>query len=833
MKRKLTPKFRISIGLVSLVVSLQLGALLLGLIPNQQSEIRRGRAMLAESIALTTSRFVTTSEIDRIEKHLNTLVRRNADLLSAAIRRKDNVAVATVGKHDKHWVSMVGDFSSDAQVRVPLYSANNRWGQLELRFRDTNKVGSTFGMSPVITLMLFMSAGSFLAFYVYMGKMLTQLDPSQANPPRERSALDTMAEGLLVVDLKGRIVLANSAFAETFNADVNELLGQDAQHFGWQRTDGTAMPAEDAPWTKCLESGESQRNVPVHLHLPDLGWRCFMVNCTPVMSTGGKHGGTLVSFDDVTQLELKKQELGKAKEEADAANRAKSEFLANMSHEIRTPMNAILGFTDIIRRGYGVSRQDPRKYLDTIHSSGKHLLNLINDILDLSKVEAGKLEVEQVSCEPHVIIHEVVQVLSMKAEQKGIALEFTPTEPLPATIVSDPSRLQQIITNLAGNAIKFTESGGVYLRACVVTDDEPKLRIEVQDTGIGMTAEQLKRIFDPFSQAESSVTRRFGGTGLGLSISLRFAEALGGEITVESTPGEGSTFIVTIATGSLDGVTMLDPEALEFHASSTSDTHESWKFDDGHILVVDDGAENRELVSLLLQQAGLKVSCAENGKIGLDLASENKFDLILMDMQMPVMDGPTATRAIRKLGVDTPIYALTANAMKGFEKECLDAGCNGFLTKPIDIDLLYSTVGKELEGAKFVEDSPKLLGPEPEPAKQEIASGDEASPIYSSLPDDPDFYSIIEEFVDRLQGQLDLMDECCEDADFHQLAKLGHWLKGSGGSIGFGQFTIPSKELEIAAKAEDQETCARQIAELRGIASRIRLRTEPAELAGT
>ena len=386
---------------------------------------------------------------------------------------------------------------------------------------------------------------------------------------------------------------------------MDELLGRRATDFGWREPDGIFVTTDNAPWTRCLAAGEPIRNVPVQLHFAERSLsqrqRSFLVNCTPVMSAGGKYGGALVSFDDVTQLEQKKIELRNAKEEADQANIAKSQFLANMSHEIRTPMNAILGFTEILRRGYGVSQQDPRKYLDTIHSSGKHLLNLINDILDLSKVESGKLEVELVPSTPHEIINNVVQVLSVKAQEKGIELKFRPHEPLPATISSDPSRLQQIITNLVGNAIKFTETGGVYLRASVDAQRE-QLQVEVRDTGIGMTPEQVKRIFDPFSQADASVTRRFGGTGLGLSISHRLAEALGGDIHVESSPGEGSTFTLAVNTGKLDGTELLGIDELESGAHAVSQTVQSWRFESGRVLVVDDGTENRELVSLLLKQ---------------------------------------------------------------------------------------------------------------------------------------------------------------------------------------------------------------------------------------
>ena len=389
---------------------------------------------------------------------------------------------------------------------------------------------------------------------------------------------------------------------------------------------------------------------------------------------------------------------------AEAANRAKSEFLANMSHEIRTPLNAILGFTDILRRGYGRSNQDPRKHLNTIHSSGKHLLELINDILDLSKVEAGRLEVERIACAPHLVVQEVIQVLFSKAHEKDISLSIEADGPIPASIHSDPSRLRQVVTNLVGNAIKFTENGGVKVVLGLVPGEQTKLRIDVCDSGIGMSPEQMNRIFDPFSQADSSVTRRFGGTGLGLTISRRFAQALGGEISVQSEQGKGSVFSVTVDTGPLEGVEFLSPEAINSFEEQVVDQEANWRFESGRVLVVDDGAENRELVSVVLEQTGLTVEGAENGKVGAEMALANQYDLILMDCDMPEMDGYEATHKIREVerscNSQNPIkiVALTAHALSDFKQKALDAGMNDHLAKPINTKIIINFFHRHYSG---------------------------------------------------------------------------------------------------------------------------------------
>ena len=398
---------------------------------------------------------------------------------------------------------------------------------------------------------------------------------------------------------------------------------------------------------------------------------------------------------------------------AEAASQAKSEFLANMSHEIRTPLTAVLGFTDLIIDG---SRQPwVKDAAATIQRNGRYLLDIITDILDLSKVEAGKLYMDIERCKPCQVVADVVTLMRVPAQGKGLSLRVSCQGPIPETIQTDAARLRQILLNLVGNAVKFTELGGIELRVQMADGPvkEPRLRLDVVDTGIGMTAEQTAELFRPFHQVDTSPSRRFGGTGLGLAISKRLAEMLGGDLTVESEPGRGSTFSLSIATGPLEGVPMSCPTWEEVTDSNRSEQVPLQPVKTrlkGRILLAEDGPDNQRLISLLLKKAGAEVVLAENGQEALDKALAGlpgtgrkhskrcePIDLVLMDVQMPAMDGLEATRRLREAGYDHPILALTAHAMNHNVRQCLEAGCDAHLSKPIERSRLIDMVSRFLE----------------------------------------------------------------------------------------------------------------------------------------
>jgi PAS domain S-box-containing protein len=566
---------------------------------------------------------------------------------------------------------------------------------------------------------------------------------------RERTALlsgllDSMPDIIFFKDLDGRYLGCNPEFARFVGQPRERIVGRSdfdifPQHVATEfRRYDTAMldgltPQLNEEWVDHPESG-----------------RILLATLkAPLIDPRGELIGLLGVSRDITEREIARMRLDAARDDAERANRSKSAFLANMSHEIRTPMTAILGFAELLD-ATDIDRDERAEHVRTIKRNGQHLLTVINDILDVSKIEAGRLEIEAVQTDLPQLLAEVVELLRFRAGEKGLKLRLeTDTRHhqghIPATIRTDPVRLRQVLLNLLGNAIKFTHRGDIILRVALteaeIADDSgtptserddptsvnarrdedgddmvwngAMLRFDVIDTGMGMTTEQLERLFTPFSQADVSMTRRFGGTGLGLTISKSLIELLGGRIDVSSTPGEGSTFSVRLPIDDAACDSLVDPlvaaapgtpddPATVAPTPSASTSESSTEPLTGvRILLAEDGVDNQRLLSFHLRRAGATVHLAPNGaeavRTVLDdppaeaeagRAGSGVFDLVLMDMQMPEIDGYEATRRLRAAGVRTPIIALTAHAMADDRTRCLDAGCDDFQTKPIDRDVL-------------------------------------------------------------------------------------------------------------------------------------------------
>ncbi len=488
------------------------------------------------------------------------------------------------------------------------------------------------------------------------------------------------------------------------------------------------------------------------------------------------------------------RELARARDAAEDATRAKSQFLANMSHEIRTPLTALLGFAELLVDP-AVSTSERLNYALVIRRNGEHLLDLINDLLDLSRIEAGKLTIEAVEASlPHVL-SDVASLMRVRAADRGLDFGVHLLTPIPATMRTDPTRVRQILLNLVGNAVKFTRKGSVH----VLVRHEPRvtpprLAIDVVDTGIGMSAEQTARLFQPFQQADPSMSRRYGGTGLGLAISKAIAELLGGTLAVRSALDQGSTFTLTLPALVAEGAALV--RSLTELASDPRDARAATPGAQGalrgSVLLAEDGPDNQLLLCALLRRLGLEVRVAENGRAAVDLAREaeragERFDVVLMDMQMPVLDGYQATTELRLGGYEGPIVALTAHAMVGERERCLAAGCDDYVSKPVERALLTRAIARRLPGAV------------PPSETSAAVVGAQVAPLFSRYERDPALAALVGRFVTALPARVDelrALAGAARDADREPLERLLHQLKGAAGSYGFPELS------EIAAAVE-------------------------------
>ena len=507
-------------------------------------------------------------------------------------------------------------------------------------------------------------------------------------------------------------------------------------------------------------------------------------------------------------LERKRAEitLAKAKTAAEAANQAKSAFLANMSHEIRTPMTAILGYTDLLL-DRDATEDERSSCAQIIQRNGKALLELINDILDLSKIEAGKMWLERTRCSPAKLVDEVTALMQVRAEARGLTLVADAATALPQTIETDPTRLRQILINLIGNAIKFTASGEVRITSRLVRppDALPQMEFAVSDTGIGLADDEILRLFKPFTQADTSTTRRFGGTGLGLAISKRLADMLGGGILVESQLGRGSTFTVSIDPGSLDGVPIAEVPQQEIAILDMGPAVAPEISLTGRVLFAEDTVDSQRLVSLLLRQAGLEVDLAENGLVACRKAEEamargKPYDLILMDMLMPELDGYDATRRIRGQGYRGPIIALTARVMVGDRESCLGAGCDDYAAKPIDVALLLGTMYRHL---KRNSDPPQHGSPEPggeEPKLTAVPTIKSRGLLDIVAVSDADRARLLDKYSCALAARAEEIEGAFERRDREQLIHLAHSIHGTAPLYGFDRLSQTAFSVESEAR---------------------------------
>lgn len=510
---------------------------------------------------------------------------------------------------------------------------------------------------------------------------------------RYRNLADAIPHLVWRARADGTLDYFNRGWSEYTGLTLEQSVGN-----GWQ----SAFDPDDLAhflklWMMAMQSGKSF-DLEARIQGLDRGFRWHWVQVVAEHSQSGSCLAWLGTCTDIHDRKRTESKLIEAQRAAQAANHAKTTFLANMSHEIRTPMNAILGFTELIRDA-NQDRKARIECIDTVQRNGRQLLRIIDEILDISKIEVGHLELESVPVQLDQLLRDLKALLSLQTDEKGLSLDFDLKTPVPGAIYSDPTRLRQILVNIIANAIKFTFKGGISVELEWLDSTVPqngRLCIRIQDTGKGVESNQIERLFQPFVQGDSSTTRHFGGSGLGLALSREFARALGGDVVLEFTEvGKGSRFRVEIPARVVENSSQLKALDLDrFKPSEPWAMPQDKPLKDIHVLLVDDLEDNRDLLSQVLAMAGARVDLAENGEEGVQKALSGSHEVVLMDIQMPKLDGYEATRALRSKGYHKPIIALTAYALREERERCLQVGCDDHLTKPIKLDVLIDQVSR-------------------------------------------------------------------------------------------------------------------------------------------
>lgn len=644
-------------------------------------------------------------------------------------------------------------------------------------------------------------------------------------------AVEQSAESIIIVDTNGNIEYVNAAFFQSHGFTKNEVVGKKL---------------------KILDSGETSAQVHAemwHTLLQGKVWRGEFINrrkdgnrmiesaiVSPLRQADGVVSHYVSVQVDITEQQKLKVELDRHRyhmeemvasrtkelaivsEQAEAANRAKSDFIANISHEIRTPMNGVLGMTYLALN----STNDPklRDYLQKIHLSGQHLLHIVDDVLDFSKIESGKMVLENVDFSLHELLQDLNSIMTGKVSGRNLTLTFNIDPQVPAYLRGDPYRLKQILINYTNNALKFTEQGdiNVYVRKLNATAVGWMVRFEVEDTGIGMSKEQQNKLFQSFEQADSTTTRKYGGTGLGLVICKRLATFMGGEVGVLSTLGQGSTFWFTahLETARSEYI----PSKIEANKQTASRRLQQLNESDSatRVLVVEDNQFNQQIATELLEAVKCEVTVAENGKIALDFLAHQKFDCVLMDIQMPVMGGLEASRILRKLPglTDLPVIALTANAMNEDRAHCLSAGMNDFVSKPFSPDVFYSTllhwVAPEARqmAIPFATNSVAIL---PEVSTSDLCIDFSVlAKFFSKKPEKVGLFA--QKFVESARKGMNEIDLALAAQNVDALCALGHRLKSSArtaGATGFADLCCRLEELKDVSEIAQAELITREL----------------------
>jgi PAS domain S-box-containing protein len=631
--------------------------------------------------------------------------------------------------------------------------------------------------------------------YIICFKDITEQKRAGREACRQQAMLsalvDSIPDTIVYKDSEGTYLGCNEALARLVGRPAAEVIGRSASDFFAPQL-ACSMDMRDREVLETLQKRSSEDWVTY----PD-GTRALMeIVRSPMRDTAGNVLGLLAVGRNITRRKQEEDEVRRAKELAEEATRAKTDFLANMSHEIRTPMNAIIGMSHLALKTELTPKQ--REYIGKVQASGQHLLKIINDILDFSKVEAGKLEIEQTDFEMSRLLANVSDLIAGKAEAKGLRLAFDVAPDVPQRLVGDPLRIGQILINYANNAVKYTERGDVVLKVRMRHRDEQSavLRFSVTDTGIGLSEEQCDRLFQSFHQADSSTTRRYGGTGLGLAISKKLALLMGGNVGVRSRQGQGSTFWFTVRLR----VNEVQPAAQE--PESAVQARDIAAIRGARILLVEDNEINQHVATELLQDAGLAVDVAENGLVGLAMAQQSEYDLVLMDMQMPVMDGVTATREMRKLPQLSRlrIVAMTANALPRDRELCLAAGMDDFVAKPIAPDELMRVLLRWIPPRASATVPMPLAAMPQVRIVDDVQALDTTSGLRRMMGKRKLYAQMLQRFVDGQHDAAVQVREALAAGDWAGAERCAHTVKGVAATIGATQLPAHAAALEDALR---------------------------------
>ncbi len=928
-----------------MLLSILCAAHALGLMPDSEGEILARRKLFVEALTLHCATVIQQGDDAAVLKAVaNTLAERNPDVVSMGLRKVDGGLLFQIGDHESSWGNDVGEFSTPTHWHVPLRVQDKLWGKVEVCCQPLHRPG-VLGLwdVPLFRLGAFAVVVGLIGIYFYLNRVLRHAGARNKSvvPDRVKETLNTVVEGVLVLDKQERIAFANDAFVRTVGVPGEQLQGTKASALPWNKS-----PAHgDLPWNRVLKDGNALVGSLLKLRQQHQKSRLVSVNSTGIRDDKGTCLGALATFDDMTAIQNRntrlrrllrrlersrrkiirqRRQLRVAKEIAEAANQAKGDFLANVSHEIRTPMNAILGMTDVLLETRIAA--DQKEYLETVKSSADALLVLINDLLDFSKIEAGKFTLDPIDFDVRECVGETLKALALRANAKYLELACDIGPEVHEHLVGDPVRLRQILINLVGNAIKFTSQGEIVVRARLEAQDEQHVRVHftIADTGIGIPANKLQQIFDPFTQADGSTTRRFGGTGLGLTISARLVELMGGKIWVESEVGQGSRFHFTANfERSARHETFIDPalgqlsllvvddhltsqqiladmvgqlgmratvvstraEAVELlrttkFSAALVDTSIDGAFDllathrgrtvfvpmvcsadrvqelsrcrqagiettlakpfqrtdlvrvlrttvlggeneqvSEHspqaalprlrILVVDDNDFNQRVARLKLEKNSDVVRTVNSGPEALAILEREPFDLVLLDLLMPEMDGYEVTAAIRKReqsgpypsGRRLPVVAMTAHALDEVRQKCDRIGMDGYLVKPIRDRELWDEI-RRLAPHDFVAQPTRKSALDPSVALARV--GGNAGLLQEML----------DVFVKDCAALTAEIQQAVGKNDAATIARAGHTIKGMVDFFGASAATEKAVHLETLGKQGDLGPVRDVLAEL-------------------